>query len=529
MQNFVRLFQALDRSAQTDDKVEALANYFQQAAAKDKLWAIALLLSQHRPKRSVNIGQLRAWAQECTNLPPWLFEASHQVVGDLSETISLTLPNPPIQTQENLSYWIDCVRQLANLDETQRREQVQSAWAQLNPTERFIFNKLITGGFRMSIAQTIMVKALAKATGQEETVLAHCLMGNWTPDSTTFEALVLAGQTLADDPSKPYPFLLAYTLEEAPENLGETPEWLAEHLWDGIRGQIVVRAGEVFVWSRAEELLSDKFPEYQVFKTALPNGTVIDGEILSFKDGQVLPLQALETRIGRKNLNKSGLQQTPMVFRAYDLLEWQGEDWRERPLTERRAQLEALVQEYHCAGVLQLSAAIPFESWSDLEAERARSRELNSTGLILKHKKSLYGTGRQHGDWWKWKVDPFTVDAVMIYAQSGNGDGTNFYTDFTFAVWDGEQLVPFTKAYTGLIDAEYHEINTWIRQNTLERFGPVRSVKPELVFELAFEGIQVSKRHKSGITLRFPRIVRWHKDKSATEADTLENLKQLIC
>lgn len=528
MQNFVRLFQALDRSAQTDDKVQALANYFREAAAKDKLWAIALLLSQHRPKRSVNIAQLREWAEECTNLPTWLFEASHQVVGDLSETISLILPNPAIQAQENLSYWIDCVRQLANLDETQRREQVQSAWAQLNPTERFIFNKLITGGFRMSIAQTIMVKALAKATGQEETVLAHRLMGDWTPDSTTFEALVLAGQTV-DDPSKPYPFLLAYSLDEAPESLGDATEWLAEHLWDGIRGQIVVRSGEVFVWSRAEELLSDKFPEFQVFKTVLPNGTVIDGEILSFKDGQVLPHQALETRISRKNLSKSVLQEAPVVFRAYDLLEWQGEDWRERPLIERRAQLETLVQEFPCGGVLQFSAAIPFESWPDLDAERACSRAFNSTGLMLKHKKSLYGTGRQHGGWWKWKVDPFTVVTLLIYAQSGNAEGTNLYTDFTFAVWDGDHLVPFTKAYAGLTDAEYSEINTWIRQNTLERFGPVRSVKPELVFELAFEGVQVSKRHKSGITLRFPRIVRWHKDKSATEADTLENLKQLIC
>lgn len=528
MQNFVRLFQALDRSAQTDDKVEALANYFQEAAAKDKLWAIALLLSQHRPKRSVNIAQLREWAQECTNLPTWLFEASHQVVGDMSETISLILPNPPIQTQENLSYWIDGVRQLANLDETQQREQVQSAWGQLNPTERFIFNKLITGGFRMSIAQTIMVKALAKVTGQEETVLAHRLMGDWTPDSTTFETLVLAGQTVAD-PSKPYPFFLAYTLEEAPENLGDATEWLAEHLWDGIRGQIVVRNGEVFVWSRAEELLSDKFPEFQVFKTALPNGTVIDGEILAFKDGQVLPLQVVETRIGRKNLSKSVLQQAPMVFCAHDLLEWQREDWRARSLVERRAQLEALVPEFLCAGVLQLSSVIPFDSWSALEAERARSRAFNSTGLILKRKNSPYGSGRQHGDWWKWKVDPHTVVAVLIYAQSGNAENTNLYTDFTFAVWDGEQLVPFTKTYAGLSDAEYLEINSWARQNTLERFGPVRSVKPELVFELAFEGIQFSKRHKSGVTLRSPRIVRWHRDKSATEAGHLKNLKQLIC
>ncbi len=528
MQNFVQLFQRLEQSTQTDDKVEALANYFQEAAGKDKLWAIALLLSQHRPKRSVNAAQLREWALEYTNIPDWLFEASFQVVGDLTETISLILPNPPRPVQESLSYWIDYIRELADLEEAQRREQVQAAWAQLNPDERFIFNKLITGGFRMSIAQTIMVKALAKATGQEESVLAHRLLGDWTPDSTTFETLVLAGQTVAD-PSKPYPFYLAYTLEEATENLGDAAEWLAEYLWDGIRGQIVVRSGEVFVWSRSEELLSDKFPEFQLFKTALPNGTVIDGEILAFKDGQVLPLQVVETRIGRKNLSKSVLQQAPVVFRAHDLLEWQGEDWRARSLAERRAQLEALVHEFPCAGVLQLSSAIPFDSWPALDAERARSRAFNSTGLMLKRKNSPYGIGRQYGNWWKWKVDPHTVAAVLIYAQAGNAENANLYTDFTFAVWDGEQLVPFTKAYAGLSDAEYHEINTWIRQNTLERFGPVRSVNPELVFELAFEGIQFSKRHKSGVTLRSPRIVRWHRDKPAAAADRLEKLKQLMC
>ncbi|WP_373551052.1 ATP-dependent DNA ligase [Haliscomenobacter sp.] len=528
MQNFVQLFQRLEQSTQTDDKVEALADYFQKAAAKDKLWAIALLLAQHRPKRSVNIAQLREWAQEYTNIPDWLFEASFQVVGDLTETISLILPNPPRPVQESLSYWIDYIRELANLEEAQRREQVQAAWAQLDPDERFVFNKLITGGFRMSIAQMILVKALAKATSQEESVLAHRLMSNWTPDSITFEALVLAGQTVAD-PSKPYPFFLAYTLDEASESLGDAAEWLAERLWDGIRGQIVVRGAEVFVWSRAEELLSDKFPEFQIFKTALPNGTVIDGEILPFKDGQVLPLQVVETRISRKNLNKSVLQQAPVVFRAYDLLEWQGEDWRERPLIERRTQLEALVQESPGGGVLQISTTIPFESLSTLDAERARSREFNSTGLMLKRKNSPYGTGRQRDDWWKWKVDPHTIDAVLIYAQSGNAENANLYTDFTFAVWDGEQLVPFTKTYAGLSDAEYHEINTWVRENTLERFGPVRSVKPELVFELAFEGIQFSKRHKSGIVLRFPRIVRWHKDKPAAVADQLAKLKQLMC
>ncbi len=528
MQNFVQLLQELEQSTQTDDKVKALINYFQVADAKDKLWAIALLLAEQRPKRSVTAPRLSHWAREYAQIPDWLFEASYQMVHNLNETTTLVLPKPTAVLQESLSYWMGYILQLANLEGAQRWTQIQEAWACLPTNECYIFNLLVSGCFRVQVSRKLMVMALAKITGQEEAMLAHRLMSNWTPDTTTFDALVLAGQAVAD-PSKPYPFFLAYTLNEAPESLGDATEWQAEPLWEGIRGQIVVRGGEVFVWSRREELLSDKFPEFQIFKTGLPNGTVLDGEILAFKDGQVLPLQVIKARISRKKLSKSVLQQAPVVFRAHDLLEWQGEDWRELPLHERRAQLEALVQEFPCAGVLQLSATIPFESWSALDAERARSRELNSTGLMLKRKNSSYGTGRQRGNWWKWKVDPHTVTAVFIYAQSGNAETANFYTDFTFAVWDGEQLVPFTKAYAGLSDAEYHEINTWIRQNTLERFGPVRSVKPELVFELAFDGIQFSKRHKSGIVLRFPRIVRWHKDKPAAVADQLAKLKELMC
>lgn len=528
MQNFVQLFQRLEQSTEADDKVEALIKYFQLAEAKDKLWAIALLLAEQRPKRSVTAPRLSHWAREYAQIPDWLFDASYQVVHSLNETSTLVLPKPKARLQKSLSYWIDYILQLANLESAQRQVQIQEAWAGLPTNECYIFNLLVTGCFRVQVSRKLMAMALAKITGQEEAVLAHRLMGDWTPDSITFEALVLAGQAVAD-PSKPYPFFLAHGLNDEPENLGDESEWLVEYLWAGLRGQIVVRNREMFVWSRAEELLSDKFPELQIFKANIPDGTVIEGEILPFKDGQVLPFQALETRIGRKNLSKSVLQQAPVVFRAYDLLEWQGVDWRERPLMERRAQLEALVQEYQNDGVLQLSTAIPFESWSDLEAERIRSRELGSTGLMLKRKNSPYSAGRQGGNWWKWKVTPYTVNAVLIYAQSGNGDSANVYTDFTFAVWDDQQLVPFTKVYEGLTAAEYLEINTWIRQNTLERFGPVRRVKPELVFELAFEGIQLSSRHKSGVVLRLPRIQRWHKDKSIEGAGRLENLKQLMC
>jgi DNA ligase-1 len=525
MQAFVQLFNALDQTTKTNDKVDALAAYFGQVDDPDKLWTIALL-SHRRPKRTVTTTALREWAAAHAGIPLWLFEESYHVVGDLAETIAAVLPKPLEAGDQSLAYWIQYIQALAQVDETEKQKRIVAAWAQQTPTERFLFNKLITGGFRVGVSQKLMVRALAQFSGQEENVLAHRLMGNWTPDSIGFQDLVVAGQ-IAEDHSKPYPFYLAYALEDTPESLGEPHEWYAEHKWDGIRGQLIVRGGEVFVWSRGEELVTDKFPEYLPLAQLLPHGTVIDGEILPFKDGAPLSFQVLQTRIGRKNVTKSILQQAPVVLRAYDLLEWKGEDWRNYPLHERRAQLELVVKEFG-GGILQLSELVEFDNWATLYAERQKARDLQSEGLMLKRKSATYRSGRKRGDWWKWKVDPLTVDAVMIYAQQGHGRRANLYTDFTFAVFDGDQLVPFTKAYSGLTDVEFNAINVWIRNNTLERFGPVRSVKAELVFELAFEGIQLSPRHKSGVALRFPRIVRWRKDKPLSEINTLDDLKKLL-
>lgn len=526
MQHFARLFTELDQTTSTNDKVDALVRYFREAEEVDKLWMIALL-SHRRPKRTVTSTLLRQWAAEFAGIPLWLFEESYHTVGDLAETIALVTPKPESIQSYPLHYWVQYIRDLGHLEESRRREQVIHAWQQLDHTERFLFNKLITGGFRVGVSQQLMVKALAKYTGQEEPTLAHRLMGNWSPDTCTFEELILA-EAAKEDISKPYPFYLAYALEDAPETLGEPANWIAERKWDGIRGQLIVRQGQVFVWSRGEELLTDKFPEFHPLAHYLPDGTVIDGEIMPFKDGQPLPFQVLQTRIGRKNLTRNILQQAPVILRAYDLLELSGEDIRDTAFAERRRQLEQLVVEISGLPTLQLSEIVPFEDWTALAQERARSREHFSEGIMLKRRDSAYRSGRRRGDWWKWKVDALTIDAVMIYAQQGHGRRANLYTDFTFAVWDGDHLVPFTKAYSGLSDAEFQEINAWIRSHTLERFGPVRSVKAELVFEIAFEGIQASSRHKSGVALRFPRIFRWRKDKPAREANTLEDLKGLL-
>ncbi len=526
MKRFAQLFVQLDQTTKINIKVKALADYFAEAPDEDKLWTIAIL-SHRRPKRTVTTTLLRQWASEYGKIPLWLFEESYHVVGDLAETITLVLPERKNIIEKSLTHWIHFIKELDGLEEVQKKEQIWYAWNGLSKAERYIFNKLITGNFRVGLSQKLMVRSLSKYTGIEENLLAHRIMGNWSPDENTFEQLILSENPL-DDISKPYPFYLAYALEDPPEELGPLSEWQVERKWDGIRGQIIIREGKVFVWSRGEELVTDKFPEYHQLAKAIPDGTVLDGEILAFKDGQPLGFNTLQTRIGRKNVSKNILKKAPVILMAYDLLEWQGEDCRQEPMEKRRILLEGLVSKYDTGGILLLSDLVEVDTWDLVAKEREQSRNHFSEGLMLKKKDSVYQAGRRKGDWWKWKVDPLTIDAVMIYAQRGHGRRANLFTDFTFAVWNGEQLVPFAKAYSGLTDKEFQEITSWVRKNTIDRFGPVRSVTPTFVFEIAFEGIRASTRHKSGVALRFPRIKRWRKDKPVKEANTLDDLKEML-
>lgn len=526
MKEFATLFTRLDQTTKTNAKVAALAEYFARTDDRDRLWTIALL-SRRRPKRTVNTTLLRQWGAEMAGIPPWLFEESYHIVGDLAETIALVLPPPAEESDQSLAHWIQYIKALKDEEEEVKKEKVWAAWRQLNYAERFIFNKLITGGFRVGVSRKLMTRALSQYTGIEENILAHRLMGGWSPEEDDFQRLVLESHPL-DDISKPYPFYLAYPLEEEATELGEPADWQAERKWDGIRGQLIVRREELFVWSRGEELVTDKFPEYEPLAQLLPNGTVIDGEILPYKDGRPLTFNDLQTRIGRKNVTKKVREKAPVILMAYDLLEWEGEDIRQTPLHERRRLLEELIEGLPANDVIRLSPGVDFTDWSELVREREDSRRHHSEGLMLKRKDSAYRAGRKKGDWWKWKVDPLTIDAVMIYAQRGHGRRANLFTDFTFAVWDGDRLVPFTKAYSGLTDKEFREITSWVGKNTVERFGPVRSVRAEHVFEIAFEGINASSRHKSGVALRFPRMSRWRKDKPASEANTLADLKGLL-
>jgi DNA ligase-1 len=370
-----------------------------------------------------------------------------------------------------------------------------------------------------------MVNALSKAVDLPSSVIAHRISGKWDPSTTSFDELLGENAYLSDH-SKPYPFYLAYGLEGDANALGDPQEWIAEWKWDGIRGQLIKREGQLFVWSRGEELITDKFPEYHVLKGLLPDGVVLDGEILPFRESP-LPFAILQTRIGRKNVSKKNLQEAPVIFLAYDILEFNGEDIRGLSMAGRRKLLERIVAEVSHPAI-QLSPAIEFSDWKELKEIRTGARKMGSEGIMLKRKNSIYQSGRKRGDWWKWKIDPLVIDAVMIYAQKGHGRRSNLYTDYTFAVRDGDKLVSFAKAYSGLTDKEMAEVDNFVKRNSLEKFGPVRTVKPELVFELAFEGIAASNRHKSGVALRFPRISRWRKDKKPDEINTLDDLRKML-
>ncbi len=528
LRRFAALFTALDQTTKTNAKVGALAAYFGEAPAADRLWTIALF-SGRRPKRTVTTTKLREWAAERADIPLWLFEEAYPIVGDLAETIALVLPESGASSDRSLTEWIQDIKGLAAFEEAERKSQILDAWDQLSPTERFVFNKLITGGFRMGLSQKLMTRALSQATGIEEPDLAHRLMGDWTPDTVTYDSLILAPDPTADL-SKPYPFYLAYQLDGVPEDLGDPRDWAAEYKWDGIRGQLIRRETEHFLWSRGEDLMTDRFPELAAARDFLPPGTVLDGEVLAWDYDAEAPksFNALQKRIGRKTVPKKLLAEAPVVLRAYDLLEWDGTDMRPHSFADRRRILEDLIGDLPKDAPFRASPLIDFGTWDALTEARAGARDLGAEGVMLKRLDAPYRDGRKKGDWWKWKLDPLSVDAVMIYAQQGHGRRATLFTDFTFAVWNGNDLVPFTKAYSGLTDAEFRQITAWVKKNTLERYGPVRAVKPEHVFEIHFEGIQESPRHKSGVALRFPRMSRWRHDKPVQEANTLDDLKEML-
>lgn len=536
MRDFAKLFSDLDETNKTSEKVRILKDYFMFVSDEDKISTLALFTGR-KPRRQINSTLIKTWAMELAHIPVWLFEESYQVVGDLGETIALLLPEPSGTQDKSLTEWIVEINSLSSLEESEKKAWLLDAWDSMDRQERFVFNKILTGSFRVGVSHSLIVKALAELSGLEASVLTHRIMGNWDPATFSFHDLIQE-QDASEDISRPYPFCLAYPVQETSDQaksaedldqaLGSPDQWQAEWKWDGIRAQVIFRGGEIFIWSRGEDLVTDKFPELHRFISELPDGTVLDGEAICFSGNCPLPFNVLQTRIGRKNLTKKIMAESPMAFIVYDCLEYEGDDIRSMPLRYRRSMVEKLHAESAHRDIFRLSEVVSFDSWQDLYDLRLTAREHVAEGFMLKRIESVYQTGRKRGDWWKWKVDPLTIDAVMVYAQKGHGRRADLYTDYTFAVWDGDKLVPVAKAYSGLTDKEINQVDHYVKRNTLEKFGPVRTVKPGLVFEIGFEGINASPRHKSGVALRFPRILRWRHDKKIEEADHIEALKAML-
>ena len=554
MKAFAALYRELDATTSSLAKQAALQRYLRLAAEPDAAWAV-YFLAGGKPRQLVPTKLLRALAQQAAGLPEWLFDESYDAVGDLAETIALLLPPPTESHELGLAVWIE--QRLLPLRQTPPEslaDTLRAQWVQLAADERLVYFKLMTGSFRVGVSRLQVTQALAAVAQIDAKRVAQRLMGylhiRGQPTGGDYARLIAAedsSELNRKTSGQPYPFFLAHPfnlpLDQFDAALGPPGNWLIEWKWDGIRAQLVRRAGQVWLWSRGEELVTDRFPELQAMGQALPDGCVIDGEIVVWRKdvalpedpGKVQPFADLQKRIGRKTIGAKLLRDVPVVLLAYDLLEFEGVDWRERPQTERRAQLDALIAQMPHPQLLP-SPTLQGSSWADLASQREAARSLGVEGLMLKGRSAQYGVGRTKdvGVWWKWKIDPLSIDAVLIYAQRGHGRRASLYSDYTFAVWDGEpdegqrKLVPFAKAYSGLTDAEMGRVDAVIRKTTIETFGPVRSVRPTLVFELGFEGIARSPRHKSGIAVRFPRMLRWREDKPVAEADTLQTLAALL-
>jgi len=565
VKRFAQLYRELDQSTATLDKRAALIRYFHEAPPRDAAWALYLLSGGKvagARKKIANTRELREWIGQESGLPDWLVDDSYDQVGDLGETLALLLDDPAEAASDvALADWIEQrLLPIANKDVDVRRAVIVGAWRTLRFDERLLFNKLLTGALRVGVSQRLVQQALAELSGIDIARLAQRMLGSWSP-TPEFLRDLLSPEALPGDRQQPYPFFLASPLESALRSdtardvaadealddaaapdvlalandpdavgraLGSIDDWLLEWKWDGIRLQLLRRDGDVALWSRGEERLDGRFPEIEAAAIGLPDGTVLDGELLAWRAGDDAPLAftALQTRIQRLKPGPRTLADTPVRMQVYDLLELAGEDWRARPQHERRAALEMLIATHGDPRIV-VSPRVDVDSWAEAARLREEARERGVEGLMLKRADAPYQAGRRRGDWWKWKIDPLTIDAVLLYAQAGHGRRSTLYTDYTFGLWDGDTLVPVAKAYSGLDDSEILALDKWIRAHTLERFGPVRSVRAHHVFELGFEAVNVSKRHKSGIAVRFPRILRWRQDKPMAEADRLDTLKAL--
>ena len=529
MKEFSELYRSIDETTKTSAKLAAMQAFFLKASHEDAAWAV-FFLSGERLKRLINTRILREWAVRSSGTSEWLFEESYSWVGDLAETIALLVPSQAIDTHGGLAFWVNQkIESLKTASPDRIHNELTICWQSIGPAERFLFLKLVTGGLRVGVSKRLVTRAIADAFQLPTELVAHRLTGTWNPTAVSFRSLI-ANATDLMLPSQPYPFCLANSIDGDPNSIGRTDEFLAEWKWDGIRSQLIKRSSELYIWTRGEERVEERYPDICSLAQHLPDGTVLDGEILAWQNNAPRPFSELQKRLGRKTISPKLLREIPVVFMAYDLLEYRGRDVRSEPLSKRRTWLSEVLEktQIRLSEPISRSELTGEPNWSELALIRKSSRSQGAEGLMLKRWDSPYQVGRVRGAWWKWKIEPLTIDAVLVYAQKGHGKRSSLFTDYTFALWDQGRLVPFAKAYSGLSDSEIREVDEIIRANVKEKFVPVRGVTPVLVMELAFENIQLSSRHKSGFAVRFPRIERWRRDKLVRDANSLDDLRDLI-
>ncbi|MBA3957988.1 MAG: ATP-dependent DNA ligase [Parachlamydiaceae bacterium] len=529
MESFLKLIEQLDSSTSTNQKVEALAHYFVNASPVDASWML-FFLSGHRLKRLISSRKLYIWCLEWLDIPEWLFLESYAQVGDTAELISLLIPPKPKVNDQSLSFsgWLQTyILPLKDLTDEEQKNAIIAQWSKQTQLECFVMNKILTGSFRIGVSHLLTLKGLEKAFDIPAAHLSHRLSGEWTPSAEAFLELISKENHSLSTSLNPYPFYLASPFEGDLTELEEPSEWAAEWKWDGIRAQLICRNGKIAIWSRGNDLITASFPE--LFNDqVMQHSYVLDGEILVFENERPRPFANLQKRLGRKKVTAAMQTQYPVAFMIYDVLEWDSVDLRSLPFSERRAKLNEVIPNVLQNDLWHISPLLQFTSWPEVLLLRQQAESNLTEGVMLKKLNSKYGVGRQRGYWWKYKIDTMTIDAVLIYAQPGSGYRSGLYTDYTFAVWSGDTLVPIAKAYSGLTKQEIAELDNWIRKHTVEKFGPVRQVEPFQVFEIAFENIQVSNRHKAGLALRFPRIKRWRKDKTYEMADHIETLQEQL-
>ena len=551
MKAFTALYWRLDRTTRTSEKEAVLVDYFRAVPPADGAIAVHLL-SGGRQSRAVPLALLRGWAAEAAGIPDWLIDECYAQVGDLAETLALVLPDTVAaigaDSATNLGL-ASCVRDSVDRlrqqpDTIGKRRIIEGVWNTLAPTERIVWHKLLTGGLRVGVSRTLVARALAEVAGVDTATMLERLVAAKLDSADDY--LHLLHPDVAAGSRRPYPFFLASAIEHPADTLGPPGDWQVEWKWDGMRAQVVRRGGEVALWTRGEELVGERFPEIVDAAAELPDGTVLDGELLVVQGGRQQGFTTLSRRMNRTCPTRRQIAELPCAFLAYDLLESDGVDRRQEPLATRRRRLDRLAaaagwptfepraaddplpSSAPTVARLLLSPQLPAPDWQAVSDARAEARKRGVEGVMIKRRDGAYGTGRTRGEWWKWKVDPLEIDAVLLAAVAGHGRRAGLHTDYTFGVWDGGRLVKIANAYAGLTDVELTEIDRIIRATTTEKKGAWRGVTPTLVMQLAFEGVAESTRHGSGVAVRFPRIARWRKEKSPADAGTLADLRALI-